>query len=96
MSLYVISYDISETRTRNKVSKILEGFGRRIQYSVFECNLEERVFKRLYERLLEQMLDSESDSIRIYRLCKKCGEEIVTIGTVKGHGSKKESSVIIV
>ena len=92
----MISYDISETRIRNKVSKILEGFGRRIQYSVFECNLEEKVYNRLYERLLEQVIDSESDSIRIYCLCKRCREEIVTIGTVKGYDTKKESSIIIV
>jgi len=96
VGLYVISYDISDTKVRNKVSKILEGFGRRIQYSVFECNLEEKVFNRLYERLLGQMLDSESDSIRIYRLCKRCVEETMTIGTVTGHDGKKESSVIIV
>ncbi len=96
MSLYVISYDISETRIRNKVSKILEGFGRRIQYSVFECNLEEKVFNRLYKQLLEQTIDSDSDSIRIYRLCKKCAEESVTIGTVKGRNVRKESNVIVV
>lgn len=92
----MISYDISETRIRNKVSKILEGFGRRIQYSVFECDLEEKVFNRLYKQLLEQTIDSDSDSIRIYRLCKKCAEEFVTIGTVGGRNVRKESNVIIV
>ena len=92
----MISYDISETRIRNKVSNILEGFGRRIQYSVFECNLEEKVFNRLYKQLLEQTIDSDSDSIRIYRLCKKCAEESVTIGTVKGRNVRKESNVIVV
>ena len=92
----MISYDISETRIRNKVSKILEGFGRRIQYSVFECNLEEKVFNRLYKQLLEQTIDSDSDSIRIYRLCKKCIEESVTIVTIRGHNIRKESNVIIV
>lgn len=96
MGLYVISYDISETRIRNKVSKILEGFGRRIQCSVFECNLEEKVFNRLYKQLLEQTINSDSDSIRIYSLCKKCAEEYMTIGTVKERNIKKESNVIIV
>lgn len=96
MSLYVISYDITETRVRNKISKILEGYGRRIQFSVFECELEEKIFSRLYERLLEQTIDSESDSIRIYRLCGKCTGEIMTIGTVKGNSIRKKETVIIV
>ena len=39
MSMYVISYDISENKIRNKVAKILEGYGKRIQYSVFECDI---------------------------------------------------------
>ena len=43
MSMYVISYDISENKIRNKVAKILEGYGKRIQYSVFECDIDENL-----------------------------------------------------
>jgi len=34
---YLISYDISDTKIRNKVVKYLESFCYRIQYSVFLC-----------------------------------------------------------
>ena len=34
---YLISYDISDTKIRNKVVKYLESFCHRIQYSVFLC-----------------------------------------------------------
>ena len=34
---YLISYDISNTKVRNKVVKYLESFCHRIQYSVFLC-----------------------------------------------------------
>lgn len=34
---YLISYDISNTKIRNKVVKYLESFCYRIQYSVFLC-----------------------------------------------------------
>lgn len=34
---YLICYDVTETRIRSKMSKYLEGFGHRIQYSVFIC-----------------------------------------------------------
>ncbi|MFH1760853.1 MAG: CRISPR-associated endonuclease Cas2, partial [bacterium] len=36
MKHYVISYDIPVTRRRTKVAKLLDGFARRVQKSVFE------------------------------------------------------------
>ena len=33
--MYVITYDISADKLRNKVAKLLEGYGRRVQYSCF-------------------------------------------------------------
>ena len=40
MSLYVATYDISHTGRRSRVARILQGYGRRIQRSVFELWLE--------------------------------------------------------
>lgn len=37
MMQYLISYDISDTKIRNKVVKYLESFCHRVQYSVFLC-----------------------------------------------------------
>ena len=34
---YLISYDLSNTKIRNKVVKYLESFCYRVQYSVFLC-----------------------------------------------------------
>ena len=48
MNFYVISYDISDTKTRNQLAKILEGYGTRIQYSVFECYMGREKFNVLY------------------------------------------------
>ena len=36
---YVITYDIADDRRRTKVHYILMGFGKRKQYSLFECFL---------------------------------------------------------
>ncbi|MEW6376162.1 MAG: CRISPR-associated endonuclease Cas2, partial [Thermodesulfobacteriota bacterium] len=38
---YVVSYDIPDDQRRIKIAKILEDFGDRVQYSVFECLLEQ-------------------------------------------------------
>ena len=36
---YIIAYDIPCNQRRKKISDLLEGYGRRVQYSVFECDL---------------------------------------------------------
>jgi CRISPR-associated protein Cas2 len=37
---YLVSYDISNPKRLRKVARALEGFGVRLQYSVFECPLD--------------------------------------------------------
>ena len=75
---YVVSYDISDDRKRNKVAKILFDFGKRVQYSVFECILEDDHFKKMVGRLKRAV--SQEDSVRIYPLCMKCKSSAITMG----------------
>jgi len=70
--LYIITYDIEDDRQRNKVSHILEGFGARVQKSVFECALDKSTFKRLTNALEKVFIRGEGNSIRIYVLCADC------------------------
>jgi CRISPR-associated protein Cas2 len=68
----LITYDVStetaEGRRRlRKVAKLCEGFGLRVQKSVFECVLSEADHERLWHRL-EKVVDPEEDSLREYRL----------------------------
>ena len=37
---YLISYDITDDNLRNQISKYLEEFAYRLQYSVFVCDME--------------------------------------------------------
>jgi len=46
-----ISYDISSTKARNKVVKLLESYGFRVQKSVFEVQLNKRQYKILKKKL---------------------------------------------
>jgi len=62
--LVVFTYDISEDRQRSKVSKVLENFGTRVQFSVFECRLTASKAKALLARL--DLLRDSGDSIRMY------------------------------
>ena len=36
---YLIAYDISEPKRLRRVIKVMEGYGQRLQYSVFLCDL---------------------------------------------------------
>ena len=60
----LITYDISNTKKRNKVATLLEGYGLRVNYSVFELDIKPHKLNELLEEL-KGFMDS-SDSIRVY------------------------------
>ncbi|WP_072619165.1 CRISPR-associated endonuclease Cas2 [Spirulina major] len=65
MLLYVVTYDIPSNRRRRRVAALLEGYGRRVQWSVFECVLPSPLFAELKGRL-RRRVNLEEDSIRFY------------------------------
>lgn len=77
--LYIISYDIPDDKRRQRVAKHLLDVGNRVQYSVFECRLDDKQLAKLRVRL-EKTADLEEDNIRIYRLCGACAQEIAILG----------------
>lgn len=76
---HVIVYDVSRDKRRNKVATILEGYGERVQYSVFECLLEGEQFEALWQEIRAVVEESE-DSVRAYRLCAACVAWTKTLG----------------
>ena len=76
---YTISYDIRDDDRRNSVSKILEGYGQRVQRSVFECNLTSDQVQKLLEEL-EPSVNTDVDSLRCYPLCNACPGNINECG----------------
>ncbi len=92
--MYVISYDISETKIRNKIFKALKNYGDHKQYSVFECELTKDRFQTLYKELLDLMKDEEEGNIRIYKLCRRCRESISVIGIEEKEEAEPEILVI--
>jgi CRISPR-associated protein Cas2 len=67
MLFYVVTYDIPSNRRRKQVADLLEGYGRRVQYSVFECVLSAKQYVELQARLRSR-LKLEEDSVRFYPL----------------------------
>lgn len=79
MTFWVVSYDIPNDKRRRKVNKILEGYGRRVQYSVFECDLDETKTTRL-ELQLMQAIDEKEDDIRFYPLNRADLQRVKMLG----------------
>jgi CRISPR-associated protein Cas2 len=70
--LMLITYDVStETpagkRRLRRVARACLDFGQRVQFSVFECELEPAQWVALRDRLIKT-IDPTTDSLRFYRL----------------------------
>ncbi|OPY72518.1 MAG: CRISPR-associated endoribonuclease Cas2 [Syntrophorhabdus sp. PtaU1.Bin002] len=78
---YVISYDIPDDRKRDRIAKILLDFGTRVQYSVFECIMDDETVETLTARLAD--IVSDEDSVRLYALCAKCYGVVRVMGSGK-------------
>ncbi|MBN2010919.1 CRISPR-associated endonuclease Cas2 [candidate division KSB1 bacterium] len=81
--LLIVSYDIPDDKRRTKLAKKLCGFGKRVQYSVFECDL---TLKQLAElkTTIKKIIHTDDDSVRIYKLCQTCADEITSYGPKLG------------
>ncbi len=70
----IIAYDIRDDRRLRVVARLLEGYGERIQYSVFRCRLSRRDLSRLRWELVLVM--KPEDSLLVIPLCERCGENV--------------------
>ena len=76
---YVVAYDIPDDKRRTKVHKILLGFGKWTQYSLFECFLSRKELVLLRSKLAEHLVEKQ-DSVRFYPLCANCVRRVETVG----------------
>src|SRR5438876_11974914 len=65
---YVICYDITEPKRWRKVYKLLNGYGRRLQYSIFRCRLTTRSQEKLRWEL-DKLMPAE-DRLLILSMCE--------------------------
>ena len=79
---YIISYDISEDKLRNKVARVLEEFGERVQFSVFECELTKEQYSNLIVKLqtLSLLIPRQKYKIYIYKVEPHLIKEIRRVG----------------
>lgn len=78
--MYLISYDIVDDKKRTTLHKMLKNYGTRHQYSVFECNLNDKKFVELAYKINKIKIET-GDSIMIYPLCSTCESKITRKGS---------------
>lgn len=74
---YVICYDITEPKRWRKVYKRLEGYGRRLQYSIFRCRLTKIEVEKLRWELEKEL--SKDDKLLILNVCERCENKTVSL-----------------
>lgn len=84
--MYIVSYDITNDRCRNKIAKELENYGLRVQYSVFECDITKKKMDELYEKLIKLLQKDSTGNIRIYSLCETCKGKTRILGVPPKNG----------
>lgn len=82
--LVLVTYDVRtdtpEGRKRlRRVAKACEDYGQRVQYSVFECDLDPALWTALRARLIG-LIDPEHDSLRFYLLGANWRKRVEHIG----------------
>jgi len=83
--LYVIAYDISIDRNRNKMSELLEEEGGiRINLSVYECMLRSRQLTYIIKEA-ENLIDRKTDQLAIYPVCRSCYAKSVYYPELEDH-----------
>ncbi len=92
---YLIIYDLPDSKAankrRNRLHKLLSGYGKWTQYSVFECFLTAIQFTKLQIQL-ETLIKPDEDSIRVYVLDAGSVKRTITYGSEK---PRQDESIIL-
>jgi len=91
--MIIVSYDFEDNKKRNKFSKFLKRYGRKIQYSVYEIRHSPRVLQNILSEIeLKYKKDfSGSDSILILYICEACEKKIKRYG----YAANEEKDVVV-
>lgn len=92
---YLIIYDLPDSKAankrRNRLHKLLSGYGKWTQYSVFECFLTAMQFAKLQTQL-ETLIKPSEDSVRVYVLDAGAVKKSLTYGSEQ---PRQESAIIL-
>jgi CRISPR-associated protein Cas2 len=84
--MVLVSYDVSMNENGQKrlrrVARACKDYGQRVQFSVFECNVDPAQWTMLRQRLIDEIIPG-TDSLRFYFLGSNWKNRIEHIGAKK-------------
>ena len=85
----LITYDVATSdsagrRRLRRVARLCQNYGQRVQYSVFECQIDPAQWVMLRAKLIRE-IDENADSLRFYRLGANWRPRIEHVGTKKSY-----------
>jgi len=83
--MVLVSYDIRTTdpggpKRLRRIAKACRDFGQRVQFSVFECDVDPAQWAALRARLI-QMISADKDSLRFYFLGANWKRRVEHVGS---------------
>jgi len=86
----IVTYDIEKDKKRNKIFELLKDYGRHVQFSVFELEIEIKDLNFLTNKI-KSTIDRKKDSVKIYFLSEQKKNYCKELGTDK---TEKEEELI--
>lgn len=78
---YLVCYDICHPKRLRQVAKLCESFGQRLQYSVFECPLDDLRYQKL-RSALDDIIKHDDDQVMFVSLGPEGGKQIFRIEAI--------------
>lgn len=82
--LVLVTYDVASqeggAKRLRRVARICEDHGQRVQFSVFECDVDPALWTAMRSRLVEA-IDPKTDSLRFYFLGKEWRRRVEHVGS---------------
>lgn len=91
---YLVSYDIANPKRLRRVARVLEGFGNRLQFSVFECPLDPLRLATVKAELARQ-INHDEDQVLFVSLGPAAVEASLSIEALgKGYKARRIITVV--
>ena len=90
----LVCYDISSDKRRDKIAKACESYGARIQFSVFECPLDELRLQQLRADL-GMLINREEDQVLFVTLGPESGDASLRIDAIGRHYTQRSRVVVV-
>lgn len=90
---WIIGYDVVKDRRRTRLANLLDLYGQRIQYSLFQGRLRPVIFDNLLENL-KRVIDCREDRLHVFPLCTCCARRRLAWGQATNSWPETPRAVI--